>query len=62
MFAENHRRQDLMRWGLYTEVDKWALPYNNPGDVLKKDAFTKLYPIHKDKLAANPNLIQNPGY
>ncbi|MFN8258843.1 MAG: RagB/SusD family nutrient uptake outer membrane protein [Bacteroidales bacterium] len=62
MFAENHRRQDLMRWGLYTQVDKWALPHNNPGDVIKTDAYTKLFPIHKDKIAANPNLIQNPGY
>lgn len=62
MFAENHRRQDLMRWGLFTEVSKWALPTYVPGDVLKADAYTKLFPIHKDKISANPNLIQNPGY
>jgi len=62
MFAENHRRQDLIRWGLYTSLDKWTLPYYNPGDVMKKDAYTTLYPIHKDKIAANPNLRQNPGY
>jgi starch-binding outer membrane protein, SusD/RagB family len=62
MFAENHRRQDLIRWGLWTSLDKWTLPYYNPGDVMKKDAYTTLYPIHKDKVAANPNLKQNPGY
>jgi hypothetical protein len=62
MFAENHRRQDLIRWGLFTQVAKWALPYYNPGDVMKTGSYTTLYPIHKDKLSANPNLVQNPGY
>lgn len=62
MFAENHRRQDLIRWGYYTDVEKWLLPVNNPGDVVRTDANTTLFPIHKDKIAANPNLTQNPGY
>jgi hypothetical protein len=62
MFAENHRRQDLIRWGFYTDVDKWVLPYYNPQDVLKTDDYTNLFPIHRDKLDANPNLEQNPGY
>lgn len=65
MFAENHRRQDLIRWGFFTDVDKWALPFNNPGDVLKSgdvNAYTTLFPIHRDKLEANPKLTQNPGY
>jgi len=62
MFAENHRRQDLIRWGLYNDVAKWALPFYNPGDVIKTGAYLTIFPIHKDKIAANPNLIQNPGY
>lgn len=62
MFAEHNRRQDLIRWGFYTNVAKWALPFYNPGDVLKSGANTNLFPIHKDKIAANPNLVQNPGY
>ncbi len=62
MFAENHRRQDLIRWGFFTDVDKWVLPFYNPGDVLTTDPYTTLYPIHKNKLDANPNLQQNPGY
>jgi len=62
MFAENHRRQDLIRWGFFTDVDKWVLPHYNPGDVLVTDDYTTLFPIHRDKLDANPNLIQNPGY
>lgn len=62
MFAENHRRQDLIRWGFFTDVAKWALPFYNPGDVLEDGEHTTLYPINKDKLDANPNLVQNPGY
>ena len=62
MFSENHRRQDLIRWGFWTDVDKWVLPYNNPGDVLVTDGYTTLFPIHRDKIEANPKLIQNPGY
>ncbi len=62
MFAENHRRQDLIRWGLFTEIDKWVLPYNNPGDKVVSGDHTTLFPIHRDKLDANSNLQQNPGY
>jgi hypothetical protein len=62
MFAENHRRQDLVRFGLYNDVAKWALPFYNPGDVIKTGAYLTILPIHKDKIAANPNLTQNPGY
>ncbi len=62
MFAENSKRQALIRWGLYDDVALWALPYNNPGDVLVSGEHTVLFPIHRDKIEANPNLDQNPGY
>jgi hypothetical protein len=62
MFAENHKRTNLIRWGFFTDVAKWALPFYNPGDRIESGAHTTLFPIHKDKLAANPNLTQNPGY
>ena len=62
MFAENGRRQDLVRWGLFDDVDLWAIPFNNPGDVLVTGEHTVLFPIHRDKIDANPNLVQNPGY
>ena len=62
MFAENHRRQDLIRWGFFTDVDKWIIPFNNPLDVMETGAHTTLFPVHRDKLDANPNLTQNPGY
>jgi len=62
MFAENFKRQNLIRWGFFTDVDKWVLPFYNPGDVLNTGEHTVLFPVHKDKLASNPNLTQNPGY
>jgi len=52
----------MIRWGVFTNVDKWALPHNNSGDVIITASYTNLFPIHKDKIAANPNLTQNTGY
>lgn len=62
MFSENHRRRTLIRWGYFDDVDLWVLPFNNPGDILVTGEHTTLFPIHRDKIDANPNLIQNPGY
>jgi hypothetical protein len=62
MFAEHHRRRALVRWGLFTDIAEWVIPYNNPGDVMIEDEYTTLFPIHRDKTDANPNLVQNPGY
>jgi hypothetical protein len=62
MVFEHSRRQDLIRFGFWDMTAKWALPYHNVGDVLKTGAYLGLYPIPKTKRAANPNLVQNPGY
>jgi len=62
LFAENHKRTTMIRWDLYTQVDKWVLPFYNPGDVLVTDPKTNLLAVPKDKISANPNLTQNPGY
>jgi hypothetical protein len=62
MFAENWKRSNLVRWGLFTQVEKWVIPHNNPGDRVESGEFTNLFPIHRTKLTANPNLVQNPGY
>jgi hypothetical protein len=62
MFAEHYRRQDLIRWGFWSDNAKWTLPYHNVGDVVKSDPYLSLFPINKSKLAANPNLKQNTGY
>lgn len=59
---EKSRRQSMVRWGVFTEIEKWVLPHYNPGDVVVSGEHTNLFPVHKDKLAANPNLVQNPGY
>ncbi len=65
MFAESFRRTDLIRWGYFTEVDKWAPPFNNPGDIIKAGeafAYTTIFPIPRVQLEAGSNLVQNPGY
>ena len=62
MFDEHFRRQDLIRWGFWSQNAKWTIPYHNVGDVLKSDPYLSLFPINKSKLAANQNLEQNPGY
>jgi hypothetical protein len=62
MFAEHNRRQDLIRWGFWSDNAKWTLPFHNVGDVMETGDYLSLYPISKTKLAANKNLVQNPGY
>jgi hypothetical protein len=64
MAFEHNRRQDLIRFGLWSQVNKWVLPHHNTTDVVnaKSDPYLSLYPIPKAKLAANPNLVQNTGY
>jgi len=62
MFAENHKRTNMIRWGLWDDVAKWIPPFYNVGDKVEIGAYRTLFPVHKDKIAANPNLTQNPGY
>lgn len=53
-FLEGWRRSDLIRFGKYSEPTIFK-PYVD-------EAFRRLYPIPKDQIDANPNLVQNPGY
>jgi hypothetical protein len=64
MAFEHSRRQDLIRYGLWDQVNKWILPHHNTTDVViaKTGSYLTLYPIPKEKMAANTNLVQNPGY
>jgi hypothetical protein len=64
MFAENSRRTDLIRFGLYTSVAKWALPTYMQVDqgTLNNADYTQLFPIPRPRIDANDNLVQNPGY
>ena len=62
LYWEGHRRQDLIRFGLYS-----GGTYNWPwkGGSLNGtsiDSYLELYPIPPEDVASNPNLIQNPGY
>lgn len=62
MFAEHNRRQDLIRWGQWENNAQWTILFRNPGDVRLSAPFLRLFPINRDKLAANSNLKQNEGY
>lgn len=52
---ENHRRQDCIRFGTFGNA---RVPAKNadPGRYLE------IFPIPRAEHAANPNLVQNPGY
>lgn len=59
---EAHRRQDLVRFGLFTGGSYvWAFKGGTPAGQATDD-FRVLYPIPATELLANPNLEQNPGY
>ena len=58
---EGHRRQDLIRFGRFSDVGVWAWKGNTPaGRTTEK--FRDLYPIPSSELVANPNIKQNTGY
>lgn len=52
---EGKRRTDLIRFGKYINGTWWD--HTPTGDVNRE-----IYPIPHTQIAANPNLIQNPGY
>lgn len=54
LFLEGWRRSDLIRFGRYNDATVLR-PYVS-------EAHKQLYPIPQDQIAANPNLVQNPGY
>ena len=59
---EAHRRQDLIRFGLYTGgIYNWAWKGNGSVGV-SLDSNFKLFPIPENSISANNNLTQNPGY
>ncbi|MBL0739837.1 RagB/SusD family nutrient uptake outer membrane protein [Chryseolinea lacunae] len=52
--GEHHRKQDLIRFGVYT-TKRW-LTHKPNGD------FRVIFPIPQPQMETNPNLEQNPGY
>lgn len=62
LLFEGHRRQDLVRYNLFsTGTYLWAWKNNVIGGAALA-AGRDLYPIPANELIANPNLTQNPGY
>jgi len=55
MFAEGWRRQDLIRFGVFSE------PWEFKPEALSTET-DELFPIPFNQIDANPNLQQNPGY
>ena len=59
---EAHRRQDLIRFGLYTGGNyNWAWKGNGSNGIAIPNHLD-VYPIPNLSLSSNPNLSQNPGY
>jgi hypothetical protein len=61
LLLEGHRRQDLVRFGQFSDVGIWSWK----GGVMAgstTDSFRDLYPIPGSELSANPTVQQNPGY
>jgi len=54
MFAENWRRQDMIRFGVYND----AFLFHEKDS----DEHVNIFPIPATQLNANKNLKQNPGY
>lgn len=58
---EGFRRQDLIRFGLFSTGAVWSWKGGVPAGRAT-EAFRDLYPIPSNELSANPTLTQNPGY
>jgi len=62
LYWESHRRQDLIRFGLYTGGNyNWAWKGNGANGIAIGNHLA-VYPLPSESMAANPNLTQNPGY
>ena len=59
---EGHRRTDLVRFGKFTGGSYiWPWKGNTPNGS-PTPSFRNIFPIPSNALAANPLLVQNPGY
>lgn len=62
LYWEAHRRQDLIRFGLFTGGNyNWVWKGGSPNGIALP-GHLNVYPLHINNMAANPNLTQNPGY
>ena len=62
LYLEGFRRQDLVRFGLFTTSDyKWEFKGGVQAGQPVDDKYN-IFPITAGDLNANGNLVQNPGY
>ncbi|MBZ4043725.1 RagB/SusD family nutrient uptake outer membrane protein [Flavobacterium hibisci] len=62
LYWEGHRRQDLIRFGLYTGgTYNWSWK-GNAARGISIPSFRRLFPIPQASLGSNKNLTQNTGY
>lgn len=62
LYWEGHRRQDLIRFGLFTGGNyNWAWKGGSTNGIALPSHFN-VYPMPANNMSANPNLTQNPGY
>ena len=62
LYLEGFRRQDLIRFGLFTTSDYLWEFKGGVQNGQAVDSHYNLYPISPGELNANSKLIQNPGY
>ena len=62
LYLEGHRRQDLIRFGLFTSSDYLWEFKGGVAEGRAVDSHFNLFSIPADDLNANGNLVQNPGY
>ena len=62
LYWEGHRRTDLVRFGKFTG-GSYIWPWKgNTANGSPTPGFRNIYPLPSNAIAANPLLIQNPGY
>jgi len=62
LYWEGHRRQDLVRFGLFTGGNyNWAWKGGSQNGIALPNHLN-IYPLPVNSMAANHNLTQNPGY
>lgn len=62
LYWEGHRRQDLIRYGLYTGSQYLWNWKGNALSGIPIPSYRSIFPIPAQSLAANGNLSQNTGY
>jgi len=62
LYWEGHRRQDLIRFGLFTGGNYNWVWKGGSSNGIALPSHLNVYPMPANNMAANPNLTQNPGY